>query len=135
MSAFFDTNLFVYAQQIGAKGDQARATLASGGFISVQVLNEFVAVARRKLGKDWDAIEAAIEDMLALVEPPLQLSLATNKAARVLARDQGFSFYDSLIVASALDADCETLYTEDMQDGRKIGTLTIRNPFAEIRGL
>ena len=135
MSAFFDTNLFVYAQQIGAKGEQARATLAAGGFISVQVLNEFVAVARRKLGKDWDAIEAAIEDMLALVEPPLQLSLATNKAARVLARDQGFSFYDSLIVASALDADCETLYTEDMQDGRKIGTLTIRNPFAEIRGL
>ena len=45
----------------------------------------------------------------------------------------GFSFYDSLIVAAALEAGCTTLYSEDMQDGQRIEGLTIRNPFAEMR--
>jgi len=48
--AFFDTNILVYAQENGEKSDRARALLAAGGVLSVQVLNEFVAVARRKLG-------------------------------------------------------------------------------------
>ena len=67
MSAFFDTNVLVYAQQTGEKSDRARALLAGGGVVSVQVLNEFVAVARRKLGKSWDEIDAAVDDVLALV--------------------------------------------------------------------
>ena len=48
MSAFFDTNVLVYAEQAGAKAHRARALLTDGGKISVQVLNEFVAVSRRK---------------------------------------------------------------------------------------
>jgi predicted nucleic acid-binding protein len=48
VSAFFDTNILVYAQQTGAKADQARALLAGGGKLSVQVLNEFTAVSRRR---------------------------------------------------------------------------------------
>ena len=129
MSAFFDTNLIVYAQQEGQKGERARALLSEGGSLSVQVLNEFVAVARRKLGKDWDEIDAAIDDALALLEPPVALTLDTHNVARALARAHDFSFYDALIVAAALEAGCGTLYSEDMQNGLKIGALTIVDPF------
>ena len=129
MIAFFDTNILVYAQETGEKSDRARALLAAGGGVSVQALNEFVAVARRKLGKDWDEIDAAIDDILALVETPQPLTTATNKAARRLARDHGFAFYDALIVAAALEGGCETLYSEGMQHGRAVGGLTIIDPF------
>ena len=71
MNAFFDTNVLIYAQLSGEKADRARSLLAKGGVISVQVLNEFATVARRKLGKDWDEIDAAIEDVLAFVAAPL----------------------------------------------------------------
>lgn len=130
MSAFFDTNILVYAQQPGAKGDQARALLAGGGQISVQVLNEFAAVCSRKLGRDWTAIAEAIADALVLLDPPLPVTLALHEAARALARDHRISFYDSLILAAAIEAGCDTLWSEDLQDGRVIGGLTIRNPFA-----
>ena len=129
MPAFFDTNILVYAQQAGPKGDQARTLLAVGGVISVQVLNEFAAVSVRKLGRAWPDIAAAIADLLALLDPPLPLTLATHTAARALAADHRISFYDALIVAAACDAGCDTLYSEDMQHGRRFGALTIVNPF------
>jgi predicted nucleic acid-binding protein len=131
VSGFFDTNVLVYAQQPGRKGDQARALLAGGGRLSVQVLNEFAAVCSRKLGRDWPAIAEAIADALVLLDPPLPLTLALHDAGRALARDHGFSFYDALIVAAAIDAGCDTLWSEDMQHGRVISGLTIRNPFIE----
>ena len=124
MSVFFDTNLLVYAQQHGDKADRARALLAGGGALSVQVINEFAAVAHRKQGKDWEAIEEAIDDVLVLVGALQSLTLATHKAARA----QGFAFYDAPIIAAALEAGCDTLFSEDMQNGRKIGALTIVNP-------
>ena len=131
MSVFFDTNILVYAQQRGAKADRARELLAAGGVLSVQVLNEFAAVASRKLGRGWDDIGEAIEDALALVDPPLPLTPALHVAARSLARDHGFAFNDALIVAAALEARCDTLLSEDLQDGRILGELTIVNPFAD----
>ena len=131
MSAFFDTNILVYAQQAGGKADRARALLAGGGKLSVQVLNEFTAVSRRKQGKEWREIGEAISDLLALVDPPLALTLDLHAAARALAEDHRLSFYDALIVASAIDADCNVLYSEDMQHGRTIGGLAIVNPFLE----
>jgi predicted nucleic acid-binding protein len=130
VSAFFDTNILLYAQEAGRRGDAARAVFAAGGQLSVQVLNEFVAVSRRKHGRDWRQIEDAIDDVLALVEPPLALTPATCVQARMLARDHGFSFYDALIVAAAIESGCDTLYSEDMQHGRVIAGLTIVNPFA-----
>ncbi len=130
MSAFFDTTLLVYAQQSGEKADRARALLAAGGVLSVHALNEFAAVSRRKFGKHGSEIDAAIDDLLALVEAPRPLSLAIHRAARALASEHGFAFYDALIVAAALEAGCDTLYSEDMQAGRKIGALTIVDPFA-----
>lgn len=129
MNAFFDTNVLVYAQERGAKAEKARALLAAGGFVSVQVLNEFAAVSRRKLGVQWPEIGEAIEDVLALVAPPLPLTVATHVAARSLAADHGVPFYDALIVAAAIEAGCDLLYTEDMQDGRAFGRLKVKNPF------
>ena len=131
MSVFFDTNILVYAQQAGAKAERARALFANGGELSVQVLNEFAAVSRRKQEKSWGDIAEAIADAIALVGSPLALTIETHTAARALAKSHRLSFYDALIVASAIEAGCDTLYTEDMQHNRAIGGLTIRNPFIE----
>jgi len=109
VSAFFDTNVVVYAQQSGVKAGRARSLLAGGGKLSVQVLNEFTAVSRRKQGKEWRDIGEAISDLLALVEPPLALTLDLHAAARALAEDHGLSFYDALIVAAAVEAGCDVL--------------------------
>src|SRR5258708_36263816 len=129
MTVFFDTNVLVYAQQNGAKADRARALLARGGKLSVQVLNEFTAVALRKLGKDWREIAEAIDDALVLVGPPLALTLDLHVAARAHAETHRLSFDDALIIAAAIDAGCDTLYSEDMQHGQTIGPLRIRSPF------
>ena len=123
MSAFFDTNILVYAQQAGVKADRARALIMGGGKLSVQVLNEFTAVSRRKQDKEWREIGEAISDVLALVDPPLVLTLDLHEAARALAEDQLLSFYDALIVALAIGGGCDVLYSEDMQHGRSIGGL------------
>lgn len=131
MSLFFDTNILVYAQQTGTKADQARVLFAGGGKLSVQVLNEFTAVARRKQQKDWREIGEAISDILTIVDPPLSLTLDLHTAARALAEEHGLLFYDALIVASAIEAGCDILYSEDMQHGRKFGSLIILNPFPE----
>jgi predicted nucleic acid-binding protein len=131
VSAFFDTNILVYAQQAGGKADRARALLAGGGKLSVQVLNEFTAVSRRKQGKEWREIREAISDLLVLVDSPLALTLDLHAAARALAEEHWLSFYDALIVASAIDAGCNVLYSEDMQHGRSIGGLATANPFLE----
>jgi predicted nucleic acid-binding protein len=132
MSAFFDTNILVYAQQTGEKAERARALFAEGGKLSVQVLNEFVAVARRKQNRTWSEIAEAIADALVLVDPRLAISLDLHIAARTLAESHRMSFYDALIVASAIEAGCDILYSEDMQHGRVLGELTIRNPFMTI---
>ena len=131
MTAFFDTNILVYAQQRGGKADRARALLAGGGKLSVQVLNEFTAVSRRKQRREWHEIAEAVADVLTTVDPPLALTLDLHVAARALAEDHGLSFYDALIVAAALKAGCDALFSEDLQHGRTIGRLAILNPFAE----
>lgn len=129
MSRFFDTNLLIYAQQEGAKADAARQLMAEGGIISVQVINEFTAVSLRKLGRSWPEIEAALRDILAVMEPPLPVTPETSATARDLAAAHDLSFYDALIIAAALEAGCTTLLTENMQSGRRFGDLTITNPF------
>ena len=131
MSVFFDTNILVYAQQTGAKADRARELFAGGGKISVQVLNEFTAVSRSKQQREWREIAEAISDVLTMVDPPLPLTFDLHAAARALAEDHLLSFYDAVIVAAAIEAGCNMLYSEDMQHGRSIGGVTIVNPFIE----
>ncbi len=129
--AFLDTNVFVYAiVQDDPRSQDAEELIAEGGTVSVQVLNEFAAVARRKSNMPWDEVQLAVENIKILCPDPLPITLNTHQEALAIAEKYGFKIYDSLIVASALEARCTTLYSDDMKDGQVIEkTLTIRNPF------
>lgn len=130
-SPFLDTNVLLYSvAEDEPRTEIAEGLLAAGGVVSVQVLNEFVATAHRKLAMSWDEISEATSAIRALCPTPLAVTVDTHDDARRLAQRYGFHFYDALVIASALGAGCETLYTEDMQDGQVIDDrLTIRNPF------
>ncbi|MGA2021705.1 MAG: PIN domain-containing protein [Candidatus Sulfotelmatobacter sp.] len=130
-SAFFDTNVFVYAVvQDDPRSQQAEDLIAEGGTVSVQVLNEFVDVVRRKAKMPWDEVRFAIENIKALCLDPLPVTTDTHREALAIAERYGYRIYDALMVASALEARCTILYSEDMQDGQVIDNrLTIRNPF------
>ena len=130
MTAFLDTNVLIYAQGVGRKGEAARQAILAGGVISVQVLNEFAPVLRRKFHFEWDVIAEAIADVRIALDPVRPIDVAIHTEALALACSHGFSFYDSLIVASALEAGCDILLTEDLQTGRRIAGLTIVDPFA-----
>jgi predicted nucleic acid-binding protein len=129
---FLDANIVVYAfASNDARSEKADALLQAGGAISVQVLNEFVNVLRRKQRRDWEEIDDALGVLKVLLDPPYPLTVEMHEAAIGIARQYGFSIYDSLIVAAALRAGCSTLYSEDLQHGQTIERLTIRNPFAD----
>ena len=129
--AFFDTNVFVYALlQDDPRSDEAEKLIAEGGTVSVQVLNEFAAVVRRKIKMPWDEVRFAIENIKSLCPNPLPITVQTHQEALAIAEKYGYRIYDALVVASALEARCTILYSEDMQDGQVIDRrLTIRNPF------
>jgi predicted nucleic acid-binding protein len=129
--AFFDTEVLVYAvSQNDARAAQAEELLMSGGVVSVQVLNEFTAVARRKLQMAWAEVGEAVEAFLVLCPSPVLVTVEIHEAARRIAEKLGCNIYDGLVVASALEAGCSVLYSEDFQDGQVIeGKLTIQNPF------
>ena len=133
--AFFDTNVLLYLMSKDEiKADQAEQCLAQGGVISVQVLNEFTSVASRKLKLSYPDIRDFLTTIRAMI-PVEPLSLATHDEALALAERYGFSFYDALIVSSALRAGCDRLYTEDLQDGQVIAQrLLVSNPFAAPTG-
>jgi predicted nucleic acid-binding protein len=131
---FFDTNILIYATVEGdAHASVAADLILAGGLISVQVLNEFANVARRKLKRPWPRIRADLRSFQAAIPEPAPITVATHASAVTLAERHGLSFFDALIVASALEAGCTTLLSEDMQNGRVIeGRLTIRNPFTAV---
>ena len=129
MRAFLDTNILVYAQQSGTKATISRDLINQGGTVSAQVLNELANVLRKKQGISWRDIELVFDDIDNALDPALPLTAKISRAALALARDDGFAFYDALIVAAAVEAGCDTLYSEDMQHGRNVGGLTIVNPF------
>ena len=131
MSAFLDTNILVYAQQTGSKATTAQDLIDKGGTISVQVLNELANVLHKKLGRSWDDVELVLNDTDNALGPALPLAVQTNRNALALARQHGLSFYDALIVVSAIEAGCDTLLSEDLQHGRRFGGLVIVNPFLQ----
>jgi predicted nucleic acid-binding protein len=128
---FFDTNVLIYAVANDAdRTPSALAWLSRGGSISVQVLNEFTNTARRKLNRPWDDVVAALEALRDICSECMSLTAQAHDLAVGLARQHGFNLYDALIVASALEANCTMLVTEDMHDGQLIeGRLVIHNPF------
>jgi predicted nucleic acid-binding protein len=128
--SFFDTNVVLYlASGDRAKADRAESLIATGGIVSVQVLNEVANVARRKMRLSWDETLAFLSTVRALL-PVEKLTIETHETGLVLAERYGFSIYDSMITAAALLADCDTLWSEDMQDGMLIDArLRIANLF------
>jgi predicted nucleic acid-binding protein len=129
MRPFFDTNILLYAVKPGdLRAERARQLLAEGGIVSVQALNEFTNVARRKLGQPWREINKKLGAVRALCEVR-PLTVATHERALVLAERYAYQIYDALHLASALESGCSVMYTEDLQHGQQIEGLTIRNPF------
>ena len=135
MSAeFVDTNVLVYAHDggSGAKHRQAVELLtrlfeeACGG-LSIQVLCEFYSAATRKLGMPSGEAEEVIRDLGGwTIHRPRHADLL--KAAQ-LQRRHKIAWWDALMVQSAIELGCTVLWTEDLADGRRYGSVTVRNPF------
>ena len=127
--SFFDTNVLLYLlSKDAAKADRAEALLASGGVVSVQVLNEFASVASRKLAMTIAEIREILSTIRAACAV-MPLDIETHDLGLDIAERHRFSIYDALIVAAAVRAGCAILYTEDLQQGQVIEKLQIRNQF------
>ena len=134
---FLDTNIFAYTfdAKATAKAKRAaqlirRAADTGEGIVSYQVVQEFFNVAFRRFSHPMSTAEA--EQYLITVFRPL-LAVHSSPAIYVealrLVGKYRFGWYDSLILAAALEGRCETLYSEDFQHGREIEGLRIENPF------
>jgi len=128
---FIDTNILVYAAE---PGDWNRSIAAqvidAGGIVSVQVLNELANVLRSKKRLDWNEVVEALDLVIDLLDVA-PVALDTHKLAIDLALRYGIHIYDANILAAALLAGCDTLYSEDMQNGLLVeGRLRVVNPFA-----
>jgi predicted nucleic acid-binding protein len=130
---FLDTNLFIYlySDSDAFKKEKIFQTINQyERFVSTQVINEFCNVCIRKLKLPLTAIQDAVTEIkdscnLVIVDD------TTVMMALGLHEKYGYSFYDSLILASAVESECQYLFTEDMADGQKIrDVLTIKNIFA-----
>ena len=131
--AFFDTNVILYF--FGEAGQNTRVAerlLQEGGVVSVQVLNEFLSVAVRKLKMNWSRARSARDETLFFCPNPVPLTLQTHRSATEIVARYGYNIYDAMILAAAMQAGCTTVYTEDMQHGQTVGTLKIENPFRSL---
>ena len=130
MRTFIDTNVLIYWVDDSARADTVEQLLAGESVISVQVLNEFVNVSRKRLRREWSDIESSLKDIHDAAEAIHPLSAETTRTGVFLAQRYRLAVYVSLIAAAALIARCTVLYSEDMHDGLVIeDRLTIRNPF------
>ena len=134
---FLDTNIFVYAFDVSAPSKARKATRlvrdavdTGKGIVSYQVVQEFFSVAFRRFAQPMSVAEA--EQYLITVFRPL-LAIHSSPALYVeslrMAGKYRLAWYDSIVVASALEGHCDTLYSEDFQHGREIEGLRIENPF------
>jgi predicted nucleic acid-binding protein len=128
--SFFDTNVLVYiASSDLVKADRAESIIRDGGVISVQVLNELTNVARRKMRMTWPDTHAFLSTLRGLLTVHA-ITVETHETGLAFAERYNLSIYDAMIAASALLADCNILWSEDMQDGMTLGDgLRIVNPF------
>ena len=128
--AFLDTNVLVYAF---SSDDPRKATaeklLVAGGIIGVQTLNEFVSVIAGKLRTPWSTTILWLDAVQKMCDPPIPLTVGVHRQALRIAELYGYPFYDSLMLAAALEASCTIFYSEDLHDGHNLGGLVIRNPF------
>lgn len=131
---FVDSNVLVYAddRSAGPKRERARELIREvmrtrKGVLSLQVLQEYFAVATRKLGISAAAARRRVELLGGL--DVVILRVEDLLAAIDLHRLHGFSIWDALVVRAALNAGCRILYSEDFQEGRRIDGLQVVNPF------
>ncbi|WP_407174856.1 PIN domain-containing protein [Bradyrhizobium sp. STM 3562] len=127
---FFDTSVLVYIVSGDTeKADRAEAVVAKGGAISVQVLNEVANVSRRKMRMSWAETHSFLSTLRSVLDVH-PLTLETHETGLHLAERYGFSTYDAMIAASALQAGSKRLWSEDMQHGMTLDQgLRIINPF------
>jgi predicted nucleic acid-binding protein len=127
---FFDTSALLYLLSgDNAKANRIETLLSDRGVISVQVLNEFAAVALRKLKMPMSDVREVLDTVRAVcaVEP---LTAETHDRGLAVCERYRFSLYDSMLVAAALISGAGVLYSEDLQDGQVIDNqLRITNPF------
>ena len=128
---FLDSNLIIYAyfKQDENKQRISKQLISQNAIISTQVLQELTNILHRKMGVDYSIVRSILQECLK------NCDLNTNTSDTVflaldIAERYSFSFYDSLIVAAALESKCTTLYSEDMQHNQRIENLIIKNPFA-----
>ena len=131
--SFCDTSVLVYsASGDPVKAEKAEAIIGRGGAISIQVLNELANVARRKMRLSWRDTHSFVSILRGLrglltVHP---VTVEIHETGLALAEHYKLSIYDAMIAASALHADCDTLWSEDMQHGMALDVrLRIVNPF------
>jgi predicted nucleic acid-binding protein len=132
--SFFDTNIFVYADDASAPRKQARAIRLisdhqrrGAAVTSLQVLQEYFAAATRKLGVDPELAQRKVEllargHVVRFTEEDVIASIELHRAARI-------SFWDAMIVHAAREAGATALYTEDLQHGAVLAGVPIVNPF------
>jgi predicted nucleic acid-binding protein len=133
-NAFIDTNVCIYLYSEDELGKKSISQKAVGKFnciISTQVLNEFCNVCIKKLNKPIDEIKAAVKEIAGQC---IVAAIETEHIGHALKihKKYGYGYFDCLIIASALNAHCKYLLTEDMADGQIIdGALTIVNIYAQ----
>ena len=128
--SFLDSNIVLYALTgAGAKADIAQ-TLFEGATVSAQVLNEVANVMRRKFGISIEDVETATAYIRASVRETVAVTVSSQARVCEIVRQTGYSVFDAQIIASAIEAGCDELMTEDLQHTRQIEGLVIVNPFA-----
>jgi predicted nucleic acid-binding protein len=128
---FLDSNILIYAYSNDAKSMAAKSLCERPHTLSVQSLNEFANVARRKLQLDWDRIVWRLIAIVDLADEIVPLTFELHQTGVALADRYQLQVYDGMVLAAALEAGCDTVYSEDMHHGLVIeNQLTIRNPFA-----
>ncbi|MFO1205733.1 MAG: PIN domain-containing protein [Burkholderiales bacterium] len=137
MKVFVDTNVLLYrfdgndpAKRDVARAEFRRLVMERSIVISTQVLQEFFVAATRKLSPALSAEQAGVVVSYLSRLPVAQIGTRTIIEAIALHRKFSLSFWDALIVRSAVEAGASTLYTEDLQEGQVIEGLTVVNPFA-----
>ena len=126
---FIDSNVVLYLFSSDTmKADRAESLLQSGGLISVQVLNEVASVCLRKLKMTWEDVDAVLETLKSTCEV-LPVTLASHEKAVGLAKRFQISLYEANIVATAILCGADTLFSEDLQNGMSMESVTVVNPF------
>ena len=125
-----DSNVLVYAFTSDPRAAMAQSVLERGCTTSVQGLNEFANVARRKLRMTWTEVTEALAAIRTVCRTIVPIDIETHADAMSIAERYGVSVFDALMIASAARAECDVLFSEDMQSGLVVaGRLRIVNPF------